>query len=356
MSDLKSALNDIQKAFDSWSHEGRAAGEGSRGGKVVGHSPSGKPIYGGGSAYARHDRMEKERAKTKAARKEFQNSGLDLANMKTKSVDNALYDLIKAGGEGSRGGRVIGHTRSGKPIYDTDKMKAKRDRLSEDISKWLGSPTKVSYWEHVADGIVLTTNRGKYRTRWTYAGNLDSVMKQSGRNDNRGQSVPRTTPSRGSKMNKSGFIAKSGPGGLLFDFGNTTGNPVADNMTRHLNHFADPTQEAIVTDQRALFSKAINEYVDQGEHVYHANQQKTGFKDEGLSKSTDERVVEMLKSGELDCESTSLNGPGQNIKGDFNKSAITVGGEKAVAQSPTDAAVVEMMKNIGDEGMNGSDT
>lgn len=28
------------------------------------------------------------------------------------------YELIKGGGEGSRGGKVIGHTKSGKPIYE----------------------------------------------------------------------------------------------------------------------------------------------------------------------------------------------------------------------------------------------
>jgi hypothetical protein len=34
-----------------------------------------------------------------------------------KSLQDAFNDLIKSG-EGSRGGKVIGHTKSGKPIYD----------------------------------------------------------------------------------------------------------------------------------------------------------------------------------------------------------------------------------------------
>lgn len=35
-----------------------------------------------------------------------------------------LEKLIKAGGEGTRGGKVIGHTASGKPIYDADQHAA----------------------------------------------------------------------------------------------------------------------------------------------------------------------------------------------------------------------------------------
>ena len=33
--------------------------------------------------------------------------------------EEALDDLIKGAGEGSRGGKIVGHTRSGKPIYDS---------------------------------------------------------------------------------------------------------------------------------------------------------------------------------------------------------------------------------------------
>lgn len=36
-------------------------------------------------------------------------------------------DLIEKGGEGSRGGKVIGHTKSGKPIYDTGSLDQHKD-------------------------------------------------------------------------------------------------------------------------------------------------------------------------------------------------------------------------------------
>ena len=39
------------------------------------------------------------------------------ANIQLSKVEEEL--LVKAKGEGSRGGRIIGHTSSGKPIYDT---------------------------------------------------------------------------------------------------------------------------------------------------------------------------------------------------------------------------------------------
>lgn len=51
-----------------------------------------------------------------------------------KSVSSALDDLIKGEkkGEGSRGGHIIGHTRSGKPIYDSAKHPDHKGFSSED--------------------------------------------------------------------------------------------------------------------------------------------------------------------------------------------------------------------------------
>lgn len=45
---------------------------------------------------------------------------IDQNLQKGMSVDEAIENVLnKSGGEGSRGGKVIGHTKSGKPIYDT---------------------------------------------------------------------------------------------------------------------------------------------------------------------------------------------------------------------------------------------
>jgi len=40
--------------------------------------------------------------------------------------------LLEKGGEGSKGGKIIGHTRSGKPIYDTYGHSAHRDFTAQD--------------------------------------------------------------------------------------------------------------------------------------------------------------------------------------------------------------------------------
>ena len=45
-----------------------------------------------------------------------------------KSQDN---DLEKGGGEGSRGGKIIGHTKSGKPIYESKSTTTKGSKKEE---------------------------------------------------------------------------------------------------------------------------------------------------------------------------------------------------------------------------------
>lgn len=45
------------------------------------------------------------------------------------SAAQELEDAIKKGGEGSRGGKVIGHTKSGKPIYEN--LKADSEEYSD---------------------------------------------------------------------------------------------------------------------------------------------------------------------------------------------------------------------------------
>src|ERR1035437_837598 len=42
-----------------------------------------------------------------------------------------IEDIVK-GGEGSRGGKVIGHTKSGKPIYDTFEHEGHKDFNAQD--------------------------------------------------------------------------------------------------------------------------------------------------------------------------------------------------------------------------------
>lgn len=154
------------------------------------------------------------------------------------------------------------------------------------------------------------------------------------------------------------FVKSAGPGGFVFDFGQRTGNPIADNFSDALNAFADPTQEAILRMQRSDFEKALGGYIATG--VAPADQGASAQQEwnKSLSKSFDQQTVEAIKSGAIPVEpgvpgesSAPVRGP--LIKGQFNRSTMVLGGEQLVAQSETDAAVIEMMKSIQDTADDG---
>ena len=117
-----------------------AKGPGSRGGKVIGTTKSGKPIYDkpGHEAHAGftganhreasdlHGRLgrEADRANRSAAVLKHIAAGRD--------HEEAAKGRTDTGGEGSRGGKVIGHTGSGKPIYMSHSHKAHNDFTAAD--------------------------------------------------------------------------------------------------------------------------------------------------------------------------------------------------------------------------------
>lgn len=119
-------------------------GEGSKGGNIIGHTRSGKPVYEGSehhktmkayhnfssSNHIQHaasirkniaklkqkDHGKESAEQTTIHQRELEKKAKiheDIAFMK-KSEDT---DELTKGGEGSHGGKVIGHTKSGKPIY-----------------------------------------------------------------------------------------------------------------------------------------------------------------------------------------------------------------------------------------------
>lgn len=132
----------------------KAIGEGSKGGKVIGHTYSGKPIYENfdNLKHSNFDKMDHEDAE-KVHYKRFKKKYPDIktgrknvrgyeiirkptkqemnedkdyqemnkhydARVKLSKCNEVIDDLEKAiTGEGSRGGKIIGRTKSGKPIY-----------------------------------------------------------------------------------------------------------------------------------------------------------------------------------------------------------------------------------------------
>lgn len=155
-------------------------------------------------------------------------------------------------------------------------------------------------------------------------------------------SVPRQVQHRG------GVSVVKGEGGLLFNFGNTTGNPIADNATWMLQQHSDPVQLQIAQYQRESMAKALTAFVATGQEPQ-AEAPQGGVHSEWnqqFNKSLDQQVVEGIKSGQIPVEGAIPGAqPGQNIQGEFNKSQMTVNGETVVGQSETDAAVIEMMKS-----------
>jgi len=112
------------------------AGEGSRGGKVVGHTKSGKPIYqdkkSGDSKWTMEDHQDAHKLHSDkmwdakmAKNKDLAEHHLSHVQHHYKESEKALQlkseiyvaDLNKAGGPGSRGGIVVGVTKTGKSIY-----------------------------------------------------------------------------------------------------------------------------------------------------------------------------------------------------------------------------------------------
>jgi hypothetical protein len=66
-----------------------------------------------------------------------------------KSQIAGLYsDQIEKGGEGSKGGKVIGHTKSGKPIYDTASHSAHKDFTIADHNDAIDAHDKVRQKYH----------------------------------------------------------------------------------------------------------------------------------------------------------------------------------------------------------------
>lgn len=119
-------------------------GEGSKGGNVIGHTKSGKPVYGPTINYhnlhqnfTKEDHEDAEKTHLYLSNKlhkkaqDYEDKGDDKNAdklSKKASQHSSLMDYhrtekfrfndkIEKGGEGSRGGKIIGHTKSGKPIY-----------------------------------------------------------------------------------------------------------------------------------------------------------------------------------------------------------------------------------------------
>jgi hypothetical protein len=140
---------------------------------------------------------------------------------------------------------------------------------------------------------------------------------------------------------KKSHIKSIGKGGMVFDFGPLTGNPIADNATALLNAHGDSVQMNNAKYQATEYQKAIESYVEKGDAAYAGETTPFGhIKSELLDKTMDQQVAEEFAKGKLDS-----NGPA--VVNHHNEKQMTVGSEIIKATSETDAALIEMMKAQG---------
>ena len=128
---------------------------------------------------------------------------------------------------------------------------------------------------------------------------------------------------RKSVSKKFKYIKKSGDGGIIMDFGNESSlHPSFKAYENLMNQHVDPTQLNTANYQAESFEKALGDYVEMGEQAYESKVRAEGAKAEVVNNKN---FTEAKKS--------------------FAGTEANVGGEKVVATSETDAAILEMFKN-----------
>lgn len=145
---------------------------------------------------------------------------------------------------------------------------------------------------------------------------------------------------------RQGFLKAMGPGGMVFDFGNLTGNAIADRTTALLNEGGDVVQAQTAKYQADSYNQALMDYAVKGDAAFSQTSSMFGNIDKGwkdqLNKPMDQQVTELYKA-EADAKDPSVPA----VRNEFNKTEMNVGGEMIKATSETDAAVLEMLKSQG---------
>lgn len=126
-------------------------------------------------------------------------------------------------------------------------------------------------------------------------------------------------------VNKGRFIAKSGPGGVIMNFGGHSGHSYVDNWNTLLSQNSDLVQEQTANSQNAGFNKALEDFVDQGEVAYTQRQQNPS--QNVSSKEMKDKIAY------------------EEAKKSWSQTTAMVGGKKVEATSETDQAILEMFKN-----------
>lgn len=249
-------------------------------------------------------------------------------------VDN----LKKAGvaREGLEGGNVVGHTKEGTPVYSSPekerekRKKLLRERVKGDFSTGKSGSGNYEDTMNMSDEEMAKkikrglheNSRGVMKKKKSELDDVyDLVKNRKGPGDQ--IEVEKGKVGLGAKNNS--FVKAMGPGGVQFDFGNVTGNPIADTYNSIFQNNIDPTQAQIAEYQAVGYDKAVKNFIEKGEttHIREYSQEE----DVGKSELTPNQVpVDYRKQ--------------------FHETTVNIGGEIVKAQSETDKFVLEQHKEM----------
>ena len=373
----------------------KAEGEGSRGGKVTGHTGSGKPVYAS-SKQMKSQQLEKQadsvrRAAEKAPddvkkRLMAKHKKLTALSQETgrgesspflhrsmPSVSDCLNDLCKSTDWGSTKAARIqeitvpGHKEdknaqaSGEYLKNThgEQFHTDNDKL---VERMVTEVDEIHPYETGAypRKMILKDNEGRKIGEIILEEEPDADNKKSiseicdllkankivkpytGGFKHAKTSVHPLVAGKIARDKKEaekkrkGFVKAEGPGGLVFDFGHITGNPCADNASYLLNKMSDPAQTSIVKMQKASYDKALTDYVKKGDSGM-ISDVSTEW-DKQLSTPIDQQVVRAYKEGALDDTQSQMHHPV------YSETQVSVGGKIFKAQSETDKFFIDMVK------------
>ena len=163
-----------------------------------------------------------------------------------------------------------------------------------------------------------------------------------------GHTLPKSTPVRKSApVNKGAHVIARGPGGVQFEFGMITGNPIADRGTAILNECQDPTQAGIAKGQRQAYKRALGEWCEKGAPMEGQTGQVNSEWADQFNTPVDEQMKKAQAAGALNenpYQSAPAGDGGTFENNRFSDTEIVVGGKVVKATSETDVAMIKAMQ------------
>lgn len=358
-------IDDLEKAK-------RVTFEGQRGGDVIGHTKEGSPIYS--SSHDIYTQGEQSRKKffssygkndhAKAASLHSKGSAAhNFHSMAAKSEDfEEILDLLKATKEQDgkvhrvmhefKHGELHSGSKDGPQVTSRDQAiaialdEAGLSKKSMDLVAAL-EMTDEEMAKKIMRGLHENA-RGIMRGRKSEIDSLiDSInkakletLKDNGHtntDDVRDAINPLKT---GTIATKRSMIKAIGPGGVQFEFGNITGNPIADVYNEIFQKNIEPQQAGIAQNSKEIHDKAAAEFIKKGEEKYMANY-------------NEEQVVDTVKAEETGGGG-SLIRPDSELRNQILGTKLNIGGESVQAKSETDMYVLkqheDMFKGMEEDG------